>query len=343
VRYSVILLFFAKMAFDSILSDLKTKNYKSMYLLHGEESYYIDQLVEHFLNTVVPPESKDFDLSIMYGKDSKADLVVSTVKRFPMMGEKHLVVLREAQMMPKLENIAPLIEDPVNTSILVIAHKGKVDQRKKWVKDFKKVGTVFASTSIPDWDMPKWIAQECRKKGYTIDQKGAVMLNEFLGNDLARIVGEIDKLGILLKGGKDITPALIEKNIGISRDYNIFELQDALLNKDILKVNTIIKYYGQNPNQHPMPMLTASLYSFYTKLILVHAHKAFSPQLAAQKLGVKPFYAGKLIAGAKNYTYGKLVKNIEILATYDLKSKGVGAYDIEPGELMKEMFFRLLH
>jgi len=331
------------MAFESITKDIKSKKFSPIYLLHGDESHYIDQLVDMFYKEVVPDGARDFDLSVMYGKDTKGDLLVSTVKRYPMSSDKHLVILKEAQMMTKLDAIVPLIEEPVETSVLVIAHKGKVDQRKKWVKALKKVGVVFASNRIPDWDVTKWIASECKRKGYTIDQKGAVMLFEFLGNDLSRIMGEIDKLGILLKDSKDITPALIEKNIGVSRDYNIFELQDALLSKDILKANTIIKYYGENPVQHPMPMLTASLYSFYTKLILIHAHKAFNPTMASKVLRVKPFYAVKLVTGARNYSYGKLIKNIKVLATYDLKSKGVGAYDVEPKELMKEMCFQLLH
>jgi len=331
------------MAFESIVKDIKSKNFSPIYLLHGDESHYIDQLVDIFLKEVIPDNARDFDLSVLYGKDINGELLVSTTKRYPMIADKHLIVVREAQMMSKLDAIMPLIEEPVSSSVLVIAYKGKVDQRKKWVKDLKKVGVVFVSKSIPDWDVSKWIAGECKRKGYTIDQKGAVMLFEFLGNDLSRIISEIDKLGILLKDGNAITPELIEKNIGVSRDYNIFELQDALLKKDALKVNSIVKYYGENPIQHPMPMLTASLYSFYTKLILIHAHKAFNPTIASQVLKVKPFYAGKLLTGARNYSYGKLIRNIKILATYDLKSKGVGAYDVEPKELMKEMFFQLLH
>lgn len=330
------------MSFEAIKKDIKSGNYKPVYLLHGEESYYIEQLEEAFI-AAVSPEAKAFDCTILYGKDATVDQLIDAAKRYPVMADRQLVMLKEAQMIKKLEQIESLLENPVQTTTLVIAYKGKADARKKWVKTLKKAGVVFVSNPIPSYKMTDWISSEVQKKGLRIDMKSAAMLHEFLGADLSRIMSEIDKLSILTGDQKVITPALIERNIGVSRDYNIFELHDAFLTKNSLKVFKIHRYYGQDPSKHPMPMITASLYGLFTKMILIHAKKAFNSSAAAQALGAKPFYSDKILNGARKYSYRQLVNNIGVLEEYDLKSKGVGSRDESPSELMKEMFFKLLH
>ncbi len=332
------------MNYEGVIKDLKSKKYSSLYLFHGDEPFYVDRLTDQFINSVLSPDQREFNQSILYGKDTQIADLIGTVKRFPMMSPYQLVVLREAQEMKKIEEIGAILDQLPPTTVLVMAFKKKLDSRKKWVKKAKSVGVDFLSEKIPSWHLAGWVVKEAGEQGVSVDQKGATMLVEFLGDDLHRISNEIKKLKTLLKDGQGISAELIEKNIGISRDYNMFELQDALISRDVLKANRIIKYYAANSKTYPLQMLVPSLFSFFSKLILVHAARCKSPDEAAKVLKSRPFYAKKIMMAARNYSYRKTALIIAVLRDYDMKSKGVGSTgSTESGELMREMVFKILH
>lgn len=327
-----------------ITQDIKAKRLSPLYLLHGEEPYFIDLITEAFLAEVLTEDQKEFDLTVMYGKDTDVNTLVSVVKRYPMMSPFHLVILREAQDMKNLEQMEALFTQPVQSTVLVISYKGKIDGRKKWVKAFAKNGKAFLSEKVKDWDLGKWVMKEAKAKGLQMDVKAGEMLVEFVGDDLSRMSHNLDKLSMMAKKGEKVDAELVEKVIGVSKEYNIFELQDALMNRDAYKAQRIVKFFNSDPKNHAIPMVVATLFGLYTKLILLHAHKAFDQNSAAKVLKAKPFYSGKVATGARRYTYGELVGCVSVLREYDMKSKGVGATnDTSKGELMKEMIFKLTH
>ncbi|NNC83688.1 MAG: DNA polymerase III subunit delta [Flavobacteriales bacterium] len=332
------------MTFDALIKDIHNGKLSPIYLLHGDEPYFVDRVSETLVEKVLSPEEKEFNQSILYGKDTDVKDLISTAKRFPMMSKYHLVVLREAQDLKKVEELEPLLQQPVQSTILVLAFKKKVDQRKKWVKSAAKNGVVFNSARIPEWKLGDWVKKEATRRKLDLDMKSASMLIEYLGDDLQRISKDLDKLHMLCKDGLSVTPNMIQKVIGVSRDYNIFELQDALLTKNVYKAQKIVKYFSADPRSHPIQPLIGALYGMYSRMIILHAKRSFNPDTAAAVLKAKPFYAKKILAGAKRYSYGSLVRNISILRQYDMKSKGVGSTgNTSNGELMREMVFKLIH
>jgi len=333
------------MTYEAIAKDIKGRQFNRLYLLHGEEPYYVDKLTNALLDTVLTPDQREFDQSILYGKDSDVASLISTAKRYPMISDHHLVVLREGQEMKGIEGIESLLENIPETTILVLAFKKKLDGRKVWVKKAKKIGVDFSSQKIAEWHLAGWVSAEAKSVGLNVDQKGASMLVEFLGDDLHRISNELTKLKSLVKGDEAVNPQMIEKNIGISRDYNMFELQDALITRNVVKANRIIKYYAANPKKYPLQMVIPGLFSFYSKVLIVHASRAKTPEQAAKALNSRStFYPKKILSAARNYGYKKTVRIVTILREFDMKSKGVGSTNSTPSsELMKEMLFRILH
>jgi len=332
------------MEMQAILSEIKQKKFRPVYILHGEEGYFTEKITQAVIDSALNPEEREFNQTILYGRDTDVKDLVSAVKRFPMMSPYHLVILREAQDLKKVEELAAVIADPIDTTILVLAFKKKVDMRKKWIKSLRKDCINFASNKVPEWKLGEWIRNESMNKGLAMDAKSASMIAEFLGGDLQRIDKDLDKLKSLVKADEKVSPELIQKVIGVSRDYNIFELQDALMTRNALKAQTIVKYFGANPRSHPIQPIIGALFSMYTKMIMLHATQSLSPNAAAKTLKAKPFYANKILSGAQRYSYGHLVRNIAVLRDYDLKSKGVGATGAtRMGELMREMVFKLSH
>ncbi|NND94606.1 MAG: DNA polymerase III subunit delta [Flavobacteriales bacterium] len=332
------------MSYESIIKDIKAKKFSPVYLLHGEESYFTEEVSKLIIDHAMSPEEREFNQTILYGRDTDVKDLVSAAKRFPMMSQYHLVVLREAQDMKKIEQLEELLLNPVQSTILVLAFKKKVDQRKKWVKAAARSGIVFASNKIPEWKLGEWVRKASRSKQLDLDMKSASMLVEFIGDDLQKIDMDLEKLRMLTKSGKSITPDLIQKVIGVSRDYNIFELQDALIDKNARKAQTIVKYFSSDPRSHPIQPIIGALFGMYSRMIMLYAEKALDPDSATKVLKAKPFYAKKILSGTKRYSYGSLVRNVSVLREYDLKSKGVGATgSTSQGELMKEMVFKLTH
>jgi DNA polymerase-3 subunit delta len=349
----------AKKSFDEVLVELKSKNFSSIYFLEGEESYFIDFIGDYITENALDEADKEFNQTILYGKETDMATILNNAKRFPMMADKQLVLVREAQEVKDIDKIVKvkingkeqelsLLEEyaknALPSTILVFCYKYKsLDKRKSLSKSLLKTSTFFTSQKIYDNKIPAWIESYCKKKKIGITPKASVLLTEYVGNDLSRIVNELDKLVINKKTGEDINDEDIRNNIGISKDYNVFELQNAIARKDVLKANQIVNHFAANEKENPMPMVMGILYSYFSKLILYHTSPDKSQSSIASLLKVNPFFVKDYEIAAKNYPPAKLIRIVSYLREYDLKSKGVDAGEIEKGELYKELIFKMLH
>lgn len=332
------------MDFKQILSSVKNRDLKPVYVLHGEEPYFIDKIAETIEKYSLEDHERDFNQTIVYGRDADLVSLISELKGFPMMSERRLVILREAQDFKQIEQLDSYVESPLESTIFVICYKYKtLDSRKKLSKEAAKKGIIFKSEKIRDYQLPDWILSYLKGKGFSINSKATMLLAENVGNDLSRLVNEIDKLEILLEKGTTIDENHIEKNIGISKDYNVFELVNAISKIDITKANKIVNYFEHNPKAVDLTMVVTNLFKFFTQIMRIHFLPTKSREYIANSLKVPPFVAGELIQASNKFPPKKLAANIEILYEFDLKSKGVNSNNVEQGELMKELIFRLLH
>ena len=340
------------MTADDILKDLKNRKYKPLYLLHGDEPYFIDQVSNFVEDELLSEAERGFNQTVLYGKDTDVMTVLNAAKRYPMMAEHQVVLVKEAQDMKwgrdddDKKTINPLLsylENPLPSTILVFCYKyGKFDKRKKTYKAIEKNGVVFESSPLYDNKIPSWIEGFAGSKGYKIDQQASAMMSEYLGNDLSKIANELEKLMLNVSAGQTITMQHVQDNIGISKEYNVFELQSALSRKDPFKVNQIINYFEANPKANPIVLVLGNLNNFFSKVLLYHYAKDKTPQGLARELGVNPYFIKDYELAARSYNYGKSMQIISLLREYDLKSKGVDS-NAGPGELMKELMFKILH
>jgi len=341
-----------QMSAAEILKDLKNRKFKPLYLLHGEEPYFIDEISEYVERKLLPEAERGFNQTVFYGKDTDMMTVLNAAKRYPMMAEHQVVLVKEAQELKwgkdddDKKGINPLLsylEKPLPTTILVFCYKyGKFDKRKKTYKAIEKNGLVFESASLYDNKIPAWIESFVAEKGYKINQQAAAMVSEYLGNDLSKIANELEKLMLNVNAGADITLKLIQDNIGISKEYNVFELQGALARRDVVKANQIINYFAANPKSNPLVLVLGNLNNYFSKVLSYHYVKDKSPQSLAKELGVNPYFVKDYEAAARTYNYEKAMQVIGLLREYDLKSKGVDS-TADSGELMKELVFRIMH
>ena len=332
------------MNYEDILANLKKKIYHPIYFLMGEESYFIDQITEYISKHVLTDAEKGFNQHILYGKDTDVDTIITHARRFPMMANHQVIIVKEAQNIKKIEDLEPYVKAPLDTTILVINYKYKsIDKRKSFAKQLAKSSVLFESKKIYDNQLPGWIDKYLKTHQYSIMPQASAMLAEYLGTDLSKVTNELNKLVITLPQGTKITPDHIEKNIGISKDYNIFELQNALGEKNVLKTNKIINYFSANPGSNPITRTISSLYYYFMKLLTYHFLTDKSQNSVAASLQVPPFFVRSYIAAAKVYTPKKLVEIMGILREYDMKSKGMGNVSTSPGDLQKEMIYRILH
>jgi DNA polymerase-3 subunit delta len=330
---------------EEIISDLKNRIFKPVYFLAGEEPYYIDLITDYIQDKVLPEDEKAFNQIVLYADDTNIAAIIDTARRFPMMASHQVLIIREAQTLKKLDDLAIYLEKPLLSTILVFSYKYKtLDKRTKLYKILDTHGVYFESPRIRDYLIPAWIERYLMIKGIKTDPSASALLTEYLGTDLHKIVNELEKLIITLPAGKSfITTALIEKNIGISKDYNNFELQKAIGEKNILKANMIVHYFADNPKDNPITFSIASLFSFFSKLLTFHYLTDKSRNNAAAVLKVNPFFIKEYENSALRYDVSKTVQIISLLRTYDMKSKGYGDPSTEPGELLKELVFRILH
>lgn len=319
----------------------------------GEEPFYIDVIADYIADHVLDETQKEFNQTVVYGSDLDVLSLVSAAKSFPMMGDYQVVIVKEAQniknLVPKKQEDADpflaYIEKPQKSTLLVICYKyKKLDKRKALAKAIAKSGVLFESEKLKDYKVPEWISSYVKKKGYSIDARNAGLLAEYLGNDLGKIVNETGKVFISLPKGAEITSEIIERNIGISKDYNIFELQSSFGQKDILKTTRIVNYFAQNQKEHPLPLLMASLYGYFSKLIKYHFLKAsVSSDQIPVALGVNPFFIKEYEIAARNYPERKVRQIISWLREMDVKSKGVDNLSTDHADLLKEFFYKAMH
>ena len=331
--------------YQSILSDLKQKKYKPVYFLMGEEPYYIDMISDYILDNVLEESEKEFNQMVLYGNDVDVKTVINTAKRFPMMSPYQVVVVKEAQNIKNLDELSFYLQKPQPSTILVFCYKyGKPDGRKKFVTEIDKTGVLFESKKMYDNQVPTFIVNYLKEKGVSIDPKATQILADYLGTNLGNIVNELDKLVIGKPAGMNaITPELVEKNVGISKDFNNFELLNALTTKNIFKANQIVFYFEQNPKNNPLVLTLTVLYNFFSNLMVYYYLPDKSQGAVARDLGVNPYFVKDYQAAARNFNGWKTMEIISLLRTYDAKSKGVENASAPDGELLKELVYKMLH
>ncbi len=330
---------------QALIKSIKQRQFKPVYFLVGErETYFVDQISNALEQEVLTEDEKAFNLSVLYGKDVSIDEVVSLSKRFPMMAEYQLVIVREAQsLLRQIDQLAAYLEQPQLTTILVFCVKyKKPDKRKKVLKLLKKNHVYFETPAIYDNQVPDWITSAMKSSGYTIDHKAAVMLVEFLGVNISHIAKELEKLQLLFPKGHHITPELIEENIGISKDFNNFELTKAVGLKNEAKVFQIISYFAQNPKNNPIVVTTGQLFSYFQKLAKFHALSDQSKMNVARNLGISPYFVTEYVMAAKKYSLKKVSQNLHHIKEIDLMSKGVNVHQVSPGDILKELMVKLM-
>lgn len=335
-----------KTTYQDILKDMRTGSFKPVYLLMGDEPYFIDEISKYLEENTVPQDLRDFNQTIVYGADVTAAQIADMARRYPVMSERQLIVVREAKDVRDIELLAPYAAQPMPSTILVICYKnGKVDRRKKLASEVDKHGVLFESTKLRDYQLPAFVSNYVKIKGADIDHKSAELMSEYVGTDLSRMSGELDKLVLALpEGERRITSELIEKNIGISREYNVFELKNALAVRDSEKAWRIVKNFMDNPKDNPIQMVLAVLYGFFSKLMVAYYAPRRDQEGISNFLGLRsPWQAKEYVEAMRHYTGTKVMHIISDLRYYDARSKGVDNTGTEGPELLREFIYRVLH
>ena len=328
-----------------LVADIKNGNIKPIYLLMGEEPYYIDKISEFIEETVLTEEERGFNQMVLYGRDVAVEDIVSNAKRFPMMAERQVVIVKEAQDLSRtFDKLDDYAKNPQPSTVLVLCYKYKtVDKRKAVYKAIKKSGVVFESKKLYDNQVPDWIKRVLSPKGYTITPKASQLLVEFLGTDLGKINNELEKLQIVLPKNTQITPEHIEENIGISKDYNNFELRKAIGAKDSVKAFKIVQYFADNPKDNPMVVTVALLFNFFSQLLQLHGMNDKNPRSVASALRVNPYFVNEYLDAARNFPMRKVSQVVALLREFDVKSKGVNSNAVPQGDLLKELLVKILN
>ncbi|MCC7232408.1 MAG: DNA polymerase III subunit delta [Bacteroidia bacterium] len=354
------------MTYEQIISDLKKKIYAPVYFLQGEEPYYIDLIADYIEENMLDAGEKEFNQSILYGKELDVPTLISYAKRYPMMSNYQVVIVKEAQSMKDLfgkggdsdvekgkskagikspsDLFLEYIRQPMKSTLLVLCYKYKtVDKRTRLGKLLEKETVYFTSPKKYDRDIPKWIQEYVLSRGFRIGPKAVSLLAEYLGNELGKIANETGKLLLNLKPGDEITAPMVEENIGISKDYNIFELFSALSRKNILKANQIVNYFERNPKNNPIQVTIPSLFSFFVKVLTYHRSEKRDKQVLAGKLGVNPYFLSDYESAARTYSQQHCIRNIRYIRDYDLRSKGILPSSMEDGQIIRELVYKILH
>ena len=327
-----------------IINDIKNGNLKPIYFLMGEEPYFIDKISEYIEKNVLEESEKGFNQQVMYGRDASIEDIVGAAKRYPMMAKRQVLIVKEAQDLSRtIDKLETYALNPQPTTVLVINYKyKKLDKRKKAYKAIAKNGLIYEGKKMYDNQVSDWIRKTLGDKKYNIEPKAAHLLVEFLGTDLSKISNELDKLTTVLPAATIINSDHIEENIGISKDFNNFELRKAVGERKIVKANRIINYFAQNPKNNPLVMTISLLNSFFTQLLMYHGLKDKSKGSVAKNLGVNPYFVDDYVTAARNYPMRKVSKVIGLLREADVKSKGVGANQTHK-DILKELLFKILH
>ena len=325
-----------------IIADLKNGIIKPIYFLSGEESYFIDVVSDYIEENILTEDEKGFNQTILYGRDVKYDEIISTCKRYPMMAERQVIIVKEAQdIKGEMDLLEKYVENPTPTTLLVICYKYKtIDKRKKISKLLKANGVLLETKKLYDSQVITWMRADLHNRGYKIEPKAAAMLGEFLGTDLSKISNELGKLEIVLPKGSTISPANIEENIGFSKDFNIFELRNAIGERNQFKAYQIVNNFAQNPKENPLPRTLPQIFSFFIQLMKYHGTKDKNPKNVAVLLGVNPYFMKDYDVAIKNYSMKKVSQVLNSLREIDVKSKGVGA-SMSQADLYKELMIKI--
>jgi DNA polymerase III subunit delta len=331
------------MDYQDIIKDWKQKKFRSLYWLEGEEDFFIDQVTNYAEAHILDESEKGFNLTVLYGKDTDWSTVVNACRRYPMFAERQVVIIKEAQAMKDILKLESYIDKPLESTILIVAHKqGKIDGRSKVAKLIKDRGVMLSTKKMYDNQLPAWVEAYVSSVGRAISQKAGILLVDHIGNDLARMANEVDKLLVNLPENKKIDENDIEKYVGISKEYNVFELQNAIGQKDITKVMRIIHYFSANPKAGPIQMVLPALYNFFSKMSMVFGVKGGEKEIAAA-LGVHPFFVKDYMKAAQHYGAEGAEKAILLLHAYNLRSIGINDSGVEDGELMKELVYKMMY
>jgi DNA polymerase-3 subunit delta len=331
------------MSAEQILNEWSRKTYKPVYWLEGEEPYYIDKLTQFAEHHILPADQSSFNLSVFYGRDAKVDEVINACKRYPMFHEIQVVVLKEAQQMRELDKLETYISNPLGSTIFVVAHKEKkVDGRSKLSKILKNKAEVLSTKKLYDNELPEWVSSMIKTKSLDIQSKALHMLVGHIGNDLQRIENEVDKLSINLQGRKQITEDDIENFIGISKEFNIFELQAAIVNRDLPVALNIINYFSSNPKAAPIQLVLPTLFSFFSKLYIASSIGSRDEYSLSAALGVKGFFVKQYIQAMQRYNYTDIEKVLILLQHYNLMSIGIGRVNLDDASMLKEMVAKIV-
>ena len=328
-----------------LVANIKKGDLKPIYFLMGEEPYYIDKISNFIENNVLSEAEKGFNQMVFYGRDVSIDDIVSNAKRYPMMAERQVIIIKEAQDLSRtIEQLAKYLENPQLTTVLVVNYKyKKIDKRKALYKTINKVGVVYESKKLYENQVADWIRRVLSPKGYTISPKAAQMLIEFLGTNLSKINNELEKLQLVIPKDSQITPELIEENIGISKDYNNFELRKAIGERNMAKAFKIANYFSENPKDNPLVVTISLLFSFFSQLLHLHGLHDKSPRAVASSLKINPYFVSEYTTAARHYPMKKVSQVVGILRDIDVKSKGVGANALPQGDLLKELLVKILY
>lgn len=334
------------MTYEEIARDIKNGKFAPVYLLMGEEDYYIDRIADYIVEKALNENEREFNLTVMYGLDTEMATIVNNAKRYPMMADHQVVVVKEAQNLRGWDELGFYMQKPQESTILVICYKhGTLDRRKKVVAEIEKKGVVFESKKLKENMLPGFISAYLKRKKMDIEDQASELLAEFVGNDLNRLAGELEKLIITMPKGKNrITPEEIEKNIGISKDYNNFELKNAIIAKDVLKANKIVKYFNDNPKNNPIQPTLTLLFNYFSNLMVAFYAPERSENGVAAYLGLKsPWQAKEYLLGMRAYSGVKVMNIIMQIRLCDARSKGIGNVTLTPGEMLRELVYFILH
>jgi DNA polymerase-3 subunit delta len=328
-----------------IVNDIKNGQIKPIYFLMGEEAYHIDKIADYIEQNVLTEDEKGFNQTVLYGRDVTIEDIISTAKRFPMMAERQVVIVKEAQdLLRTIEQIERYTDDPVPSTVLVFCYKYKtIDKRKKFTKNIEKMGVLFESKKLYENQVGDWITRLLKSKGYGIEPKATAMLVEFLGTDLSKINNELEKLQIVLPKKSTITAKDIEENIGFSKDFNVFELRKAIGERNQLKAYQIVQYFSENPKENPILMVTALIFGYFQQLLQYHGLKDKSSKNVAAALKISPYFTKDYELAARNFPMKKVSAAIAKLRDMDVKSKGVGAANLPLNDLYKELLTTLFN
>lgn len=335
-----------EVTYEEIVRNLKNEVYSPIYFLMGEEDYYIDRISDYLVNHALTETEKEFNLTVLYGADTDIATVINAAKRYPMMSKYQVVVVKEAQHLRNIEELTYYLQKPLASTILVFCYKhGALDRRKKITAEIEKSGVLFESKKLKEAQLPGFISSYLKRKQVEIEPKASEMMAEFVGADLNRMAGELEKLIITLPAGqKRITPELIERNIGISKDYNNFELRNALIAKDVLKANQIVKYFEENPKNNPLQVTLAVLFNFFANLMLAYYAPEKTDQGIAAQLGLRsPWQSKDYMIAMQKYSGVKVMQIIGAIRECDAKSKGIGNPSTPDGELLRSLVYMILH